>query len=893
VTPGSDARPAAIRLGLLLAIAGALAADSPAAERSIAVVFRDAEAGTVAVTRGALLGVNGVAGTNRFRCPGASGRRVILRLDGDSSEYGSRTSLVEIGGSAHPFAFFLRDVDRRFPIYIPAYGAAVTEADDPRSFEAIASDVRRRGLRSKLAQIESEPEEGFDDAAAHSRANPCETWLGLSRDVRIFSVGERLDWIQPRNHGYEVELPENEARPVRYELTVGRGWGVRDQIVRRLEDGALPILHATLTDDDVTYAVTCFASLEAGRLAADTLRGTPFRAADHYGLGLMLTPEDERQFAADRAAQAGAPEETVLYFRAVASNPTGAPRYAFFRNACPAGMKGGAWALDGATGLARYRASGRVFAVSRLNGRPLAQEEVSVLLAPGGSAVFDLILPHQPIPEDRALRLSAQDFEARRREARAFWRAKLDSAARVRLPEARIQEMLQAGLLHLDLVTYGLEPGGTLAPTIGIYGPIGSESAPIVQFMDSMGWHDEARRALEYFLEKQHPTGFMQNFSGYMLETGAALWSMGEHYRYTRDDAWVRRIEPELLKACAFIRSWRRRNQVEGLRGRGYGLLEGKVADPEDPYRSFMLNGYHYLGMSRVAEMLARVDPAASAEWGREAAAMREDIRRAASETMARSPVVPLGDGTWVPTLPPWVEGRGPLVLYAEGGRWYTHGAMVTRDSLLGPLYLAFQEVLDPGEPMTTFLLEAHGELLTDRNAAFSQPYYSRHDWVHLRRGEVKPFLMTYYNTVAGLADRETYTFWEHYFHQSPHKTHEEAWFLMETRWMLYMERGDTLELLPGVPRAYLKAGGAIELDRVASYFGPLSVRVEAKTGPDRIEARVACDTDRRPREVDIRLPDPLGRRPLRVEGGDYDPATERVRIPRFAGSASVAAFFD
>ena len=30
----------------------------------------------------------------------------------------------------------------------------------------------------------------------------------------------------------------------------------------------------------------------------------------------------------------------------------------------------------------------------------------------------------------------------------------------------------------------------------------------------------------------------------------------------------------------------------------------------------------------------------------------------------------------------------------------------------------------------------------------------------------------------------------------SQHKTHEEAWFLMETRWMLYMEEGDTLSLL-------------------------------------------------------------------------------------------------
>ena len=121
------------------------------------------------------------------------------------------------------------------------------------------------------------------------------------------------------------------------------------------------------------------------------------------------------------------------------------------------------------------------------------------------------------------------------------------AAAQIELPEKRITAMIRAGLLHLDLVTYGREPNGTLISTIGIYTAIGSESSPIIQFMDSMGWHDEARRALTYFLDKQHEDGFIQNFGGYMLETGAALWSMGEHYRYTRDDEWVRQIEPKLL----------------------------------------------------------------------------------------------------------------------------------------------------------------------------------------------------------------------------------------------------------------------------------------------------------------------------------------------------------
>jgi hypothetical protein len=407
-----------------------------------------------------------------------------------------------------------------------------------------------------------------------------------------------------------------------------------------------------------------------------------------------------------------------------------------------------------------------------------------------------------------------------------------------------------------------------------------------------MGWHDEARRALTYFLDKQHEDGFMQNFGGYMLETGAALWSMGEHYRYTRDDEWVKQIEPKLLKACDYLLKWRQRNLRENLRGKGYGLMEGKVADPEDPFHSFMLNGYAYLGMSRVAEMLQNVDPAAARKWRGEADAFKADIRTAFAEAIAKSPVVPLGDGTWCPTAPPWVEYRGPLSLFADGGKWFTHGSMVLRDSLLGPLYLVFQEVLEPHELATDFLLDYHSELMLKRNVAYSQPYYSRHPVIHLRRGEVKPFLEAYYNTVASLADRQTYTFWEHFFHASPHKTHEEAWFLMQTRWMLWMEQGNTLKLLAGVPRAYFEDGKRIEIKRAASYFGPVSLKTESKLSDGRIVATVECGLDRGLKRVELRLPHPQGRRPTSVTGGKYNPDTETVTVEPFNGHAEVILGF-
>jgi len=814
----------------------------------------------------------------------------------DGDDRGERRSVVTVHTKARPFSFFLRDVDARRPILIPPYGVAVTKASDRRVYDEIRRDVASLGLRTQLQTIAAEAEETFEAAAAQVRSLKCQTWLGLGRDMRLFAVGERLDWIQPRFHAAAVTLAEMDGRPTSCQIRIGRGWGPVEAISRRLEDGVLPILHGTLLDGDVRYELTAFVSLERSPLTADHVRGTHSLVADGHADGHMFTEAQQALFERLLPEEMKREEETVLHLRVDAVNTAAVPRYAWFRGGWPQTESGhtprtGGYSLEPATGFTLL-GSGRVYAVSRLDGGPLSRQEEAVLVEPGGKSTYELLLPHRPLPRERAARLAASRFDERHAECLRFWRERLAKAARVELPEPRIAEMIQAGLLHLDLVAYGREPDGPLAATIGLYAPIGSESSPIIQFMDSMGWHREARRSLAHFLDKQHEDGFMQNFGGYMLETGAVLWSLGEHYRYTRDDDWVRSIEPKLTKAARFVLDWRRRNLRDDLRGRGYGMLEGKTADPEDPFRSFMLNGYHYLGLQRVSEMLRNVDPVESARLAREAADFKADIRRGFLEAMARSPAVPLGDGTWVPTVPPWVGYRGPLSLYADGGQWFTHGAFPARDSLLGPLYAVFQEVIDPRSTEATFALEAHGELMTDRNVAFSQPYYSRHPILHLRRGEVNAFSKAFYNAAASLADRETYTFWEHYFHASPHKTHEEAWFLMENRWRLYLEEGDTLSLLPGVPRAYLEDGKTIEIDGMWSYFGPIRLSVRSEVGRGRIVARFECPSGRGLARVRLRLPHPEGRKAVAVRGGSYRPADEAVLIEAFPGRAEVTLEF-
>ncbi|MFB3894092.1 MAG: hypothetical protein ACE15C_18980 [Phycisphaerae bacterium] len=854
--------------------------------------------GTVEVRNGRLSGLRIVGGPGRasrsaFDIPAGSPARLVIAIDREMVSRGAHATLVTVRGRAAEFSFFPRDVLAGRPIWIPDYGVAVTTAGDKRKYAQIAEAIRAEGLIGDAQRFDSEPEESYEAACARNRDLMCPTWLGLSRDMRIFRVGyepERGCWgfVQPCYHFPAQAVPESDNKPISIGFCIGPGESCRVRIDRWLDEKVLPILHSRQVEDDVTYDLTAFATLETRPISLKNLRGSDWRAVYPNCCGHMLKADEVAAMKPLLDAEMhGREEETVCCIRVEAVNTGRTPRYAWFK--ALHGLNAPTPAYDGKRGFSKMgRDTQKVFGVNLLDGRPMPQAEMAILLPPGGKAVVDMLVPHQPLPEARVAKLAKMNVAEHLASCRAFWKAKLAAGSRIHVPEPAVDERVRAGLLHLDIVAYGREPRGSVLATIGWYAPIGSESSPIIQFFDSMGWHGLAERSLNFFLDRQRSDGFIQNFGGYQLETGPALWSMGEHYRYTRDDGWVRRIKPKLLKACEYLLAWRNRNKREELRGRGYGLQDGKVADPDDFFHSFMLNGLSYVGIQRVAEMLEKMDPAESRRLAKEARAYRDDIRTAFYKSMARSPVIPLGDGTWVPSAPPWAEYHGPVSLYADGGDWHTHGMFGGRDSLIGALYLVISEVLDPREIGTTFLLKSHQALFTVQNAGMSQPYYCRHDFAHIRRGEVRQFLKTYYNQFTALQDRQTYTFWEHYHFASQHKTHEEGWFLMQTRWMLWLEEGGELAFLRGIPRRWLEGGKEIRLENVATYFGPASLHVRSDPSGGTITAEVSCRGGRRPKTVTIRLPHPDGRLPVRVEGGRFDGGRETIRIANFRGQARV-----
>lgn len=780
----------------------------------------------------------------------------------------------------HILTVRLSDLRAGIPMVVSGADVAISLGEDPLTF----ADHAERIHPDAEAEAREFHETTFDDAAARVRSLRVPTWLGLGRNIALFGVGFRgigatrqsellWDWIAPQWHGEGVPITEADGQPVRYQYMVGRGISTQHDVRRSLHDGHIPVLHTEIGDEPLIYHLTQFVGPLNGSVSS--VAGTHYLVADAHSFGATMT-DDQRDTARRLEAGRVATDGLVFHTRIDVTNTSPAPRHAFVT--LPVPFVGDEHfpvehVFDSSSGTASY-VSGRRYLTATVNGDAASGPQISHLLYPGESMTVEMWIPHEPLAPEDADTLHRLSGERMMADIVAHWHSAAVRNAVFDLPDRRLNDMVRAGFNHLDLITYG-QDDGPLAATVGLYAPIGSESSPIIQTFDSLDRSDLAERSLQYFLDKQRPDGSIQNFNGYMLETQALLWTLGEHYRYVRDERWVAMVKPRVVEAVEFLRRWRADSSADQWR-----LLKGKTADPDDETGSFMLNGLAAAAFLRAADMMQKHDPALSQSWREEGEALTADILKALRHAVAASPLVPTANGQWTRSVPPWPGYPGVLALNPQANEWYSHGSVSLRDSLLGPLWLAFYEVLHADDPLVTEMLRYEADILFHDNLAFSQPYYSPHPRLHLLRGERDKFLRAYFTGIAGLADRETYSFWEHLYGLSPHKTHEEAWFLMQTRWMLYLEDGDILRLLPGIPSSWLEAGKQIGLRGVASYFGVFDFDLTVNDRGDVITISVEfASPERAPSELRVSLPGVRQATDDGTGGARFDPVGQSLAL--------------
>jgi hypothetical protein len=438
-----------------------------------------------------------------------------------------------------------------------------------------------------------------------------------------------------------------------------------------------------------------------------------------------------------------------------------------------------------------------------------------------------------------------------------------------------------------------------------------------ITMLDQAGHHDRAEAYLETYLQTQgqtrldgkfvSPEGVMQGVDlddgrprrsgfSYNLDPGFIMRCLADHYRYTGDRAWLDRVTPNLVAACAFVIRERQATMANGLHGEPaveWGLLPvGHLEDNPEWRHWFAVNAHAYAGLAAIAAVLAEVGHPEGERLLAEAAAYREDIRRAARRAMVRAPVMRLLDGTYVPHVPTRARIRG-----REWG-WF-------REAAYGALHLLEGGVFDPDEvEMTWVLKDLEDNLFVSRD--WGRPVDLERFWFshggvtiqpnlqdlgidYLRRGQVKHALRALFNNFGASLYPDVRAFTEHPVVELGHgvgpfyKVSDESKSLVWLRAFLLHEERDALHLAMGAPRAWFGPGQSFGVRKMASFFGPVTYRVASEASL--VTVRVELDERRAPRELVVHLRRPDGRaiQWITVNGGDhaaYEAETVNVSSP-------------
>lgn len=538
-------------------------------------------------------------------------------------------------------------------------------------------------------------------------------------------------------------------------------------------------------------------------------------------------------------------------------------------------------------------------------------------LRPGQAHEIYCLVPSVTLTEEAEIAaLRGRDFDADSKRICEYWRAITARGAQIETPEPAINDFYKSHVRHLLVNCYKEVGSDRLHAHVGTfsYGVYPDESCMMISDLDRRGYHDEARRCLDSFLEYQGTVQMPGNFKskeglfygsgghdtgGYNKSHGWVMWNMAEHWKNTRDRVWMEKAAPKLIASCDWVTRERRatmRTNADGSRPIEYGWLPaGSLEDVTDYWYWMVTNACTVWGFDALAAALADFGHPEAARLQADAKAYHEDFMRAMEEARIRCPVVRLRDGTYVPKYPSRLYERGRC-----------HGWL--RETLEGSIHLLITGLIEPHSPQAGWILKDFEDNLYISDTygyaipVFNSFWFSRGGFSmqanllggplpYLYRDEIKHFVRTYFNSLASAYYPEIRMCNEHSLPELGYpagdhfKSSDEAQSTYWLRLMFVHEDGEDLILGQAIPRYWLADGKSVGMERAPSYFGPLSFRLSSEASQGRIRAVVDPPTRNRPRNIYLRFRHPDGKpiRTVSVNGLPYDKidvAKEWVIIP-------------
>ena len=815
-------------------------------------------------------------------------------------------TIVTVRAKAHSFSFSVDDLEEGGAIYIKDYNVLISKPSENLNLKNYSRELSRQGLTTIYDLTGKMPEQTLEKAWREMPAKKrgIHFILGCKGRRQKIGVNTRGVVFIPKLWNIRVKgkysdrfLWDGDA------VAYGFGLPNLEPEDRYLEEGFMPIIHAKWVDDGIIYEQEAFATLLFKNIL-DDLKGEDMvdgddpivcmakitvssQALSRKTVSLRLTSTCKGSWREDKGAEEKLTYESGLVYAT-----------------CPdAQCKRLRYMLD-AQGRGEVEGAGRglIYTVS---------------LNPGESHTIHVKIPSITLLEDSEVeKLRSLDYYAEKAKVSEYWRALLNKGAQIHVPEKWLNDFYKAHLSHIH-ITDDKEPGSQrymCRVSSFNYGVFANEGAMVISELDRRGLHDEAERRLEVFTHYQGTAvmagrystakGVFYGAGGYECgqygqHHGWVLWAFAEHYKYTRDKEWLKKVAPNLVEACNWIIN-ERKAAMKNYEGRRkpieYGFLPpGALEDVTEYWHWIATNAHAYRGLKSAAEALAEIDHPEASRLREEAESYRRDLTAGIMEAAARSPVVKLRDGTWIPHFPSRLERRGRDL------GWI-------RETLEGAMHLILCGLIDPCSKEAEWILKDYednryisgdyGYTVPDidrywfsRGGFSMQPNLYGFQIPYLWRGDVKRFLRAFFNSFTVAFYPDTCMLTEHPLPTMADwagdhfKTSDESILCYCLRLMLIYEDGESLILMPAVPSKWLEDGERISVNNAGTYFGTLSFNVESKIRDGFIKVFLNPPTKIPPKsiEIHIRHPKNLKIKKVKVDGREwlnFDQETVQIAAP-------------
>jgi hypothetical protein len=793
-----------------------------------------------------------------------AGVRATIRYGYNEDANSYDRTIVTVRSEGHSFSFLVDDVLAGEPVYVRDLGVIVSRAHAGVHLATFEPGWEKEHEKTLYQCVHELPEQTWERAWADMPAKRRFYFvLGCDGGRQKFGVEPNGDIFLAQN--FIRRVPGRDTPRLGWEgkeLRYGFGFPEMESRDRHILDGYLPVIRTLWTDGELSYEQEAYATWLFGDILTEWMAGDDPVAAM---VRIKFTNQgDEPQTArlsltatVDRETSEQLLEEEELIFAQREAEDT--LRYLLDTNG-----------------------AGKLLA----NSDGLAYE--TVLPGHSSHAVF-VKIPFISLTEPEEItRLQALSYAEEKERVVTFWRQRIAEGSRIETPNETFNNFYRTHLMHM-LVINDREPGSdrNVARCGGFhYGSFPDEGCMVISDLDRRGYTQEAERCLELYVHYQGTVPLPGNYkstdgvfygsggyevAGYNRNQGWVLWCLAEHYRYTRDQAWLERVAPALIKGCDWITHERQATMVfdkDGQRPIDYGFLPpGSLEDVTDYWTWLSTNAYAYLGFHSAAEVLAEIECPEADRLQKAAQAYRQDLRSGFFEACARSPVVRLRDSTWVPHFPPRQQRRG------RDFGWL-------REVLEGAAHLVYCGLIAPGEPAARWIVEDYEDnlFLSDQygysTTDFERRWFSRGGFsmqpnllifplLYLARDEPKHFLRSYFNPFAAAFYPDTLMLTEHPLPTladwlgDHFKSSDEALSTYWLRLMFLAEYGDELFVGQAIPRAWFEDGRTMCVERALTHFGEVSLKIASYAATGTIVVKLDPPRRNPPRRIKLRVRHP------------------------------------